>query len=123
MACGGDDDGGNAGDGTEPAGGPLVFSDIQPALEEAGYTVAKETPEALIRRPDGGIVIPAAKLIVSGNGIPAGANVSVYDLATPKDVAAMKNFAGGEVSVVEGTTLFQAAEPGLAQQVADAAGA
>jgi hypothetical protein len=125
VACGDDGGGGGGGGGSaEPAAsGPLAFGDIQPALEEAGYKVAKETPEALIRRPDGGIVIPEAKLVVTGNGIPSGSEVSVYDLATPADVAAMKNFAGGDVSVVEGTTFFQAAEPGLAQQVADAAGA
>ena len=123
IACG-DDGGSAAGGSAEPSGtGPLAFSDIQPALEDAGYKVAKETPEALIRRPDGGIVIPTAKLVVTGDGIPAGSDVSVYDLATPADVAAMKNFAGGDVSVVEGTTFFQATEPGLAQQVAEAAGA
>ena len=124
VACGDDDEGGDSGSSAEPAAsGPLEFGDIQPNLEEAGYTVATEPPEPLIRRPDGGIVIPDAKLVVTGGDIPSGSDVSVYDLASPKDVAAMEDFAGGDVSVVEGTTFFQAVEPGLAQQIADDAGA
>lgn len=46
----------------------------------------------------------------------------MYSLATPKDVAAMKDFAGGGVSLLEDSLFLKAVEPGVAQQVADAAG-
>jgi hypothetical protein len=122
AGCGGDDDGdGGATQTDSPAAGPLKFEDVKPRLEAAGYTVKTETPEPLIRRDDGGIVKPTGQLAVTGGDLPAGSEVSVAGLGTPEDVAAMKKFAGGGQSLVEGDVFFQAAEPGAAETVARAA--
>jgi hypothetical protein len=126
--CGGDDDDdGGSTTSAKPAqadkpaqAGPVAFEDVKPNLEAAGYTVKEESPEPLIRRDDGGVVTPKAKLEVTGGDLPAGSEVSVYSLSSPEDVAAMKEFAGGGVSVVEGSTFFQSAEAGEAQTVAEA---
>ena len=131
AACGGGDDdddggGGSSGGTTSSAeesadAGPLSFEDVQPNLEAAGYTVEEEPPEPLVRRDDGGIVTPEEKLVVSGGELPAGTDVSVYSLGSQRDVAAVEDLAGGGVSLVEGSIFFQAAEPGSAETVAEAA--
>lgn len=121
--CGGDDDnGGSTSPAEKPAqAGPFPFEDVKPTLEAAGYTVKEEPPEPLIRRDDGGVVTPKEKLVVTGGDLPAGSDVSVYSLSSPRDVAAMKEFAGGGVSHVEGSIFFQSSETGEAEMVAEAA--
>jgi hypothetical protein len=121
--CGGDDDeGGSTTSAAGPAQAePAAFEDVKPNLEAAGYTVKEESPEPLIRREDGGVVTPEEKLVVTGGELPAGSDVSVYSLSSPKDVAALKDFAGGGVSVVEGSVFYQSSEAGEAEAVAEAA--
>lgn len=121
SGCGGDDDstGGETSAATTAAGSETL-ADVQSALSSAGYTVEESEPEALLRRDDGEIVQPDGKLDVSGNDLTG--RVSVYSLASTKDVEAMAAFAGGDVSLVRGSFFFQSEEPGEALTVADASG-
>jgi hypothetical protein len=122
VGCGDDDDSATTSATAEAttAGGPLTIETVQANLEAAGYTVEEETSEPLIRRDDGEIVQPDAKLVVTGGDLTD--DVSVYSLGSPEDVAAMEAFvAGSDVSLVIDPIFIQSAAAGEAQTVADAA--
>jgi hypothetical protein len=135
--CGGDDDettvatttttsttastGATGATGTTGEAGSVAIDDAQANLEAAGYTVKLEQSEPLIRRDDGGVVQPLEKLIVTGGDLASGSDVSVYSLESQKDVEAMEDFAGGDMSLVVGKLFFQSAEAGEAEAIADAA--
>jgi hypothetical protein len=106
---------------TQAAAPPKNMDEAKQRLQAAGYKVADEKPEPLVRRADGGIVTPKEKIAVTGGELPSGTDVSVYSVSTPEDVAALQKLAGGGRSVVKGMLFFQAVEPGAADTVAQAA--
>jgi hypothetical protein len=75
---------------------PKSIDEAKQRLQAAGYKVTvDQSPEPLVRRPDGGIVTPKQKIEVTGGDLPSGSDVSVYGVSTPEDVAALQKLAGG----------------------------
>ena len=134
TGCGGDDDKADKpaspsaatdSSGADSSDAPLKIEDVKTQLEAAGYKVKEEPGTPLLRNEasPGGIVKSEVELTVTGGELPSGTDVEVHSFSNPEDVAAVKELAaGGESSLVKGDLFFQAAEPGAADTVAEAAG-